>query len=364
MKKNIYNKKSICFILPSPKIYPVGGYKIVYEYANYLANNNFDIHICYLCKDLGKRFNIPKIIKKIYGMYLLSKFKWFNLNKQIIQKIVLDLNEISNVNAYLYIGTAIQTFDYLKRLNVNLNNKLYFIQGLENWNDISLDYVYDSYRYPIKKVVVSKWLYGIVNEYDSDENIFLCSNGIDTSKYSIHNNINFRNNKSISFMFDKNFVKGSDILEHVIIKLIIQYPDIVVNAFGKYHKPKFLRDKDLYIYSANTEQIVDIYNNSAIFITTSREEGFGLTGLESMACGCALVTTKTNGSKEYTNFNNSVLCDIDDVDEIYNAVIDLINNNEKRIEIAKKGNLDAQSFDIEKSKEKFCHIIKTILNIN
>ncbi len=73
------------------------------------------------------------------------------MNKLINQKIVLNLEEISQIKADLYIGTAIQTFDYLKRLDVELDKKAYFIQDLENWNGIGLEYVYDSYKYPIKK---------------------------------------------------------------------------------------------------------------------------------------------------------------------------------------------------------------------
>ncbi len=110
--------------------------------------------------------------------------------------------------------------------------------------------------------------------------------------------------------------KGSDILERVIRMLISNYNNIVIYSFGQKKRPGFISDFDLYIESATQSQIIKLYNKSSIFISTSREEGFGLTGLESMACRCALVSTKTNGIKEYANSENAILCDID---VIYNT---------------------------------------------
>ncbi len=117
-------------------------------------------------------------------------------------------------------------------------------------------------------------------------------------------------------------------------------PNLSSYSFGQKKRPAFISDFDLYIESATQSQIIELYNKSSIFISTSREEGFGLTGLESMACRCALVSTKTNCIKDDANSENAILCDIDDIDDIYNALVDLLNDNDKRISIAKKGNLN------------------------
>jgi glycosyltransferase involved in cell wall biosynthesis len=46
-------------------------------------------------------------------------------------------------------------------------------------------------------------------------------------------------------------------------------------------------------------EIADIYNKSRIFVSTSWMEGFGLPGLEAMACGCTLLTSDCGGCREY-----------------------------------------------------------------
>lgn len=46
-------------------------------------------------------------------------------------------------------------------------------------------------------------------------------------------------------------------------------------------------------------QVASLLRASAVHVVTSWEEGFGLTGAEAIACGAALVTTDTKGSRDY-----------------------------------------------------------------
>ena len=41
------DKKSITFIFHQPSLLPVGGFKIVYEYANRLAKDGYEVHLVY-----------------------------------------------------------------------------------------------------------------------------------------------------------------------------------------------------------------------------------------------------------------------------------------------------------------------------
>jgi glycosyltransferase involved in cell wall biosynthesis len=46
-------------------------------------------------------------------------------------------------------------------------------------------------------------------------------------------------------------------------------------------------------------QVASLLQSSAVHIVASWEEGFGLTGAEAIACGAALATTDTKGSRDY-----------------------------------------------------------------
>ena len=58
----------IYFVLPQILRKPIGGYKIVYEYANRLSKEGHDIGILYLNENALKRFYIPNFIRKIIDL--------------------------------------------------------------------------------------------------------------------------------------------------------------------------------------------------------------------------------------------------------------------------------------------------------
>lgn len=41
----VNTNKSICFLMPRPDSGPVGGYKVVYEYANRFAADQRGVHL-------------------------------------------------------------------------------------------------------------------------------------------------------------------------------------------------------------------------------------------------------------------------------------------------------------------------------
>jgi Sulfotransferase family/Glycosyl transferases group 1 len=54
-----------------------------------------------------------------------------------------------------------------------------------------------------------------------------------------------------------------------------------------------------YLDSPDRAEVAALLRSSAVHIVSSWEEGFGLTGAEAIACGAALATTDTRGSRDY-----------------------------------------------------------------
>ena len=54
-----------------------------------------------------------------------------------------------------------------------------------------------------------------------------------------------------------------------------------------------------YLASPSRPQVAELLRASAVHVVSSWEEGFGLTGAEALACGAALATTDTKGSRDY-----------------------------------------------------------------
>lgn len=72
-------------------------------------------------------------------------------------------------------------------------------------------------------------------------------------------------------------------------------PETKFKLFG-IDEPAF--QAEFYPRLARTD-VASLLRESAVFVCASWEEGFGMPGLEAMACGTALATTDTKGSRDY-----------------------------------------------------------------
>src|SRR3546814_9154603 len=73
-----------------------------------------------------------------------------------------------------------------------------------------------------------------------------------------------------------------------------------VSAFGQ-KDPAALGLAEPFSFHANPPQTVlrDLYNQAAIFVSASHEEGWGLPPAEAAACGAALVVSSNGGHSDY-----------------------------------------------------------------
>jgi glycosyltransferase involved in cell wall biosynthesis len=72
-------------------------------------------------------------------------------------------------------------------------------------------------------------------------------------------------------------------------------PEVQVTLFGT--EP--VEGVGTYVASPSHSEVAALLRASAVHVVASWEEGFGLTGAEAMACGAALATTDTKGSRDY-----------------------------------------------------------------
>ncbi|HWE54899.1 MAG TPA: glycosyltransferase family 4 protein [Acidimicrobiales bacterium] len=86
------------------------------------------------------------------------------------------------------------------------------------------------------------------------------------------------------------------------------------------------------------DELRRFYNECAVFLVTSRYEGFGLPALEAMRCGAALVTTRNGGVEDFARpGDTALLADVGAVAELSRHVVALLNDGPKRAELAERG---------------------------
>ena len=345
----------INFVLPGPSVFPIGGYKMVFEYANRLSERGHEVNVIFNCSPGVKNHpNIPSIIKFLYchiGVWYFPR--WFTLNKAV-HKICAykDLIDSNIPDADFICATAISTVESVIKLGMNKGKKLYFIQGFENWDKWTTDEVKQTYRLGMTNIVIAKWLEKIVR--DSGADCVLIPNGIDFKVFNIDIPIVSRKAHTISMLYNKQEHKGAKYGIEALKRLKERYPDLEAVLFGVPKRPDGLPQWIHYIQKATQPQLRQVYNQSKIYLCPSLKEGFGLTGAEAMACGAAYGASDYGGVHEYTTDGRNVLLSAPkDVDGLVEHVSYLFEHDDKRIELAKRGYEDIQSLDWNKSVDKF-----------
>lgn len=345
---------NIVFVLPRFVKSQSGGYKMVYEYSNYLSNRGHNVSLLYLNENALKRYHLPERIRKI----VINKMtdigpKWFELDKSILKISTCKISyeeKLKNIDIVVF--TAIETIEYVNFFKDI--HKVYFIQDFENWNYTDEE-VFSSYNLIMTKIVVARWLKELVDKH-SNKPSFIVPNCINT-------NIFFdreleRERHSIVFHYRSANYKGAKYAIKVIEELHKRYKDLKVDVISTENKPGNLPQYCSFHHCINADEIAKINNKTQVFMCTSIEEGFGLPGLEAMACGCVLVSSSYKGVLEYAINNvNALLSPIKDVDFMVNNVVKLFEDDEFRYKLSKNGVKTGQ----ERSVEKSAHLFEKIL---
>lgn len=349
------------FLLPHFGVKPSGGFKIAYQYANYLVDNGYEVNIVHTSSaDKG----IPKYKENIkyfksYVRLFIEKNKWFIFDKRINLLYIPSLSNKNIPDADVTVATAWQTAEALERLSVTKGSKLYLIQHYEIWNG-SKENVDATWKYDMHKIVISKWLMDIAKEMGVNK-VTHIPNALDHNKFKIINEV--KNRKLvISMMYSDVDWKGAEDGFNALEIVKEKYPEIKIKFFGKCSKPNKLPGWIEYYKNPIQKVLIEeIYNKSAIFLCPSWYEGWGLPPMEAMACGCAVVTTDNGGVRDFAiDKKTALVCEVKNINEISAAILKLIEDETFRINLAMKGNEHVKNFKWEKSFAMFEEVIKLI----
>ncbi|MDR1005481.1 MAG: glycosyltransferase family 4 protein [Bacteroidales bacterium] len=346
--------KKINFLLPFAGRKPVGGFKVVYEYANRLAADNYLVKIIYpsslLFNEQSTTEKIRSIIKyfyyNIFGRY--SCKLWFNLDNRVKEIPVWSLSEAFVPKADIMICTAVETAGYLaKYKNIADNHKFYLIQHFEAWY-FSEQRVKETYHFPLRKIVIAEWLADIV--HFEGEFCTLIHNGFDFDYFTLATPIESRDRYTFCMLYHVLEWKGVNDAIKALQIVKDKYPLLKVKMFGAFKRPKFLPDWYDFYTCPDKSTLNMLYNSSAIFLSASHGEGFCLTPPEAMMCGCALCLTNIGGFTVVAKDNeNALLSPPHEPEMLAKNLIKLVEDDELRIRLAKEGNRTIKQFTWEKA---------------
>lgn len=368
-------KRKIIFLLPGMDYNPttnkaiaVGGYKVVYEYANRFAADGYDVTIAYshtrcFGVSLWRRFyafvgyHYRKLRNQLRGA------EWFDLNPNVKK---LFCYRFSPENLKLESGdvvfaTAYETAVELNALNQIPNvHKCYFIQGYELWSDTE-ENVQKSFRFGMHNFVIAPWLQEKVE--NAGANATLITNGFNFEEFHLDIPIEARSRYEVVMLNHKLNHKRCVDAWAALAKVKKEVPQLHVTMFGVYPPPMDMPDWYTYYQCPTKEQLNAIYNKGAIYVAASDFEGFGLTIGEAMICGCAVACTDNGGFACMAKHGDTALLSpIYDVDALAQNIVSLIKDDELRIKISQSATEYIRKFDWGISYAKLRNEVEAIAN--
>ena len=114
-------------------------------------------------------------------------------------------------------------------------------------------------------------------------------------------------------------------------------------------------------FPGNRQDIKDILYATDIFIHSSLGEGCSNAILEAMAAGLPVIATDTGGTKEIVDNSNGRLFEYQNVEQLTAFLLELINNNSLKDELAENSKKKAMtSFSIERMLSDYYSIIEKV----
>lgn len=219
------------------------------------------------------------------------------------------------------VATWWETAEWLAAMSPAKGRKYYLVQGHEVFPGLPLERVRATYRSPMKKIVVSRWLQSILAQEYGQHDVALVNNSVDHAQFFAPPR-GKQAVPTVGFLFSHPgpSLKGCDVVLQAVRQLRQRHPDLRVVSFGMNAMPAELAQEIGFLHLPAQDRIRDIYASCDVWLTASRSEGFNLPAMEAMACRTPVVSTRTGWPPEViVDGVNGYCVEIDDVQSLTDA---------------------------------------------
>lgn len=351
--------KRINFILPS--IGKSGGVNVVLKYATELKKIGWDvlIYVPQLEYDLKRSYWLKNKVRQI--LFTAKNIKVSTQYKD--NKFIKFVPTVSNKyirNADVTIATAWPTAFSVNNLDLSKGKKVYFIQDYETWDNERLGKA--SYLLPLFHITIAGWIdKRLVQQLNCDPSDVIF-NGIDTNFFKPQDNKKISKHIKCLMLYHTLPKKGINDGIKAFELAKKKYPQLELNMFGIQNDPH-INAVEKYYQNPSRKLLLKLYQSSDIFIFPSREEGWGLTPIEAMSCGCAVAGTNVGCMLEIgENGVNALVSKAGDINALSNNIKQLTRNRKLREKIEENARITAKKLSWNKSTKKFNKILLDIIN--
>ena len=358
---------SVTFLLPGRGTIPVGGFKVVYEYASNLARRGWSVRVVhpYLLSPEEIELTRSSFLKRARrGLgYNRLRFtgnyrpdKWFN----ICPSVELLCTKTPDARLMPPSDAWVATFwSTAKWVGTYTGAKLYLIQHLETWAGPEAD-VLATWKLPLQKVVISQWLAEVAASLG--ETAHYIPNGLNFETFGLDVAPEAREPHIVAMLYHTSKWKGSADGIRALCQAKTRVPALQALVFGVYPRPSELPDWIEYYQNPPQHKLREIYNRAAVFMSPSWSEGWPLPPAEALQCGAALAATDIGGHREYARHGETALLSPAENPEALTAnLLRLLEDQELRVRLAHEGHVNVQQFTWERAVSSFEAVLRNAL---
>lgn len=307
-----------------------GGAFVLYQYANHLHRRGHEVHVCHL-------FFTPEPKQP-----LMENAAWFSFDEGLHHHCVAMAQAPRSTDGPLFETWPSDVMIGGGELSAGYGLPVGTVQGRTfGISTLSADRMDGPLVCVSRNVIDERVAEGV----DPDRLIHV-PNGLDHDVFKPTRPLEGRPPRVaslVSWLPAKGSRRAVEILERVREEI----PELEVTTFGAGDEAHPIPEWMDYATEVDQRSLArDVYSSSRIYLCVADHEGFGLTSLEAMACGAALVTTDTGGSREYAEPGRTALVrEPGDDDGLARDVIRLLRDERLRLDLAESGIARAADFD-------------------
>ncbi len=291
----------IVFVMPGASPTPVGGTKVIYEYANRLAARGHEVTVIHPAKlEPAKRVSktlrlaVRHFVWGLNGHWRPSR--WMAVDPRVRSLWTPDLASHRFPPADVVIPITWNTVAPVARLPADRGRKVFYSQ---HWD----------FGYGPEAQIRAAWAgaeeHIVINRSAQEAakamgyEAAYVPNGLDPAMFGLDTPLDRRDPAQVAMLYHRAPYKGAPDGLKALMLAKQSLPRLTVEMFGGAEPPEGLPDWITYNRGLSDEGLRALYNRAAIFLSASHNEGWGLPPCEAGQCGAALVVTDNFGHREF-----------------------------------------------------------------
>jgi glycosyltransferase involved in cell wall biosynthesis len=310
----------LTFLLPGYPWHPVGGFRVVYEYASGLAARGHQVTVLHPRRIEGVERPPPEGLRRralrplgdlrfaLRQRLTRPDLWWQEVHPDVELRYIGEPRPADFPDADVVFATAWQTVPYVEALPPAAGRKHYLVMDFPPYLGPA-DLIHDSWRRPLTKIAISTWLEDQVRAAGAHD-VHTIPIGISQPFHapkSMSMSMSMSTSMSVSMLLSRAPYKAwHDGLDAIRLARQ-QVRSLHADLYGPGPAPEGLEPWIRYHRNIETPDLVALFDRSAVVLCSSLAEGFALPPAEAALRGCAIVTTDCGGNRDYAVHEETAL---------------------------------------------------------